>query len=157
MRHVATLIVDGVDEAGVLPGLEDMRDEKMCAYVVIGGRGLAESPEHPVVRGVEVLGPAVGDWLGAPTATLEVQVDEEPVGGDYGILGGVLIDPGAYEPRDIEDPPQCLDAFRSVPVGTGIHLPVRIIQCTVNGGHVGSPSGYSEFLTRIRHNVTVGS
>ena len=65
IRHVATLIVDGVDQAGELPSLEDVRDEKMGTYGIIGGYGLAEPAEDPVMRGFEVPGPSIGDGLGS--------------------------------------------------------------------------------------------
>ena len=44
MRHVATLIGDRIDQAGEVPGVDDVRHEEMGAYGITVGHGLAEPP-----------------------------------------------------------------------------------------------------------------
>ena len=141
MGHVATLIIDGVDQAGELPGADDVRNEEMGAYGVIGRPGLAEPSEDPEVRGIEVLGPAIGYGFGSPATTLEVQVYEEPVGGDDGVLGAVLANPGTYVSCDFDGPSHGLCALQPAPIGAGIHLLIKVVERVVNGGHGFLPAG----------------
>ena len=83
--------MNGVDQACELLGVEDVGNKEMSPYGVGGGHGLAEPPDYPVVRRLEVPGPAIGDGFGPSAATLEVHVDDEPIAGDDRILRGVLV------------------------------------------------------------------
>ena len=114
----------------------------MGAYGVIGRPGLAEPSEDPEVRGIEVLGPAIGYGFGSPATTLEVQVYEEPVGGDDGVLGTVLVYPGTYVSCDFDGSSHGLGALQPASIGAGIHPPIQVVERVVNGGRGISPCGW---------------